>query len=457
MTKLTLEGIRVVDLTRAYAGTIGGLYWAYLGAELIKVEAIQRPDMPTRMMNYAENDPGEEYWNRAGYFHRLNLGKLGITLDLTHPKGVEVFKRLVKMSDVVADNYSPRTMKQLGLDYEVLKEINPGIIMVSMSGFGAYGPRKDWVAYNHIMEAAGLSSITGYADGEHGASATAYGDWATGAAGAAAVLIALHHRHRTGEGQFIDVSGREAMAVQLGEAIMDYTMNGRVWKPMGNRHSSMAPHNCYPCRGDDKWVAIAVGTEDQWESFCKLIGSPAWAMEERFSDAFGRWQHQADLDRLIAEWTGQRDHKETAHILLEGGVPAAPVLNSKDIVTEPHLLERGFFQVIDHPITGKRPFLNQIAARFSKTGVASVRPAPRLGEHNELVLRDLLGMSSEEIALLEDEQVIGSVPVRRTGQQPVPAPFDLMKKAGIEIDDDYLKRLSEVYGEPMGPPAKQAV
>ncbi|MBI4300785.1 MAG: CoA transferase [Chloroflexi bacterium] len=451
MAKLPLEGIRVLDLTRAVAGTTGTLFWPFLGAELIKVEAIQRPDMPTREMQFAENDPGDQPWNRGGYFHRLNMGKMGITLDLVNPKAAEIFKRLVAVSDVVAENYSPRAMKNFGLDYPVLSAINPGIIMVSMSGFGATGPRKDWVAYAGVMESAGLTSITGYPDGMPMASAVAHGDWSTGAAGAAALLTALYYREKSGKGQHIDVSGREAIVSFLGEKVLEYTMNGRVPTRQANRHAWKAPHGCYPCQGDDSWVTIVVSNDEEWNAFCKAIGGPAWTKDEKFADGLSRWKNQEELNRLIGGWTCQRDHNEAAKILLEASVPAAPVADPKEVMMDPHLRERNFYEIIDQPVVGTRVFPKQLPAHYSVTGVAKLRPAPLLGQHNHEVLGGILGMSEAEIRQLEEEPVLGTEPIRTVRAKPSPMPLDAMKAGGVQVDDDYLEQLGRFHGVKMGP------
>lgn len=456
MPRLLLEGTRVLDLTMAYAGPIGTRILADMGAEIIKVESIQRMDMPTRVISYPENEPGEEPWNRGGYFHRLNVNKYGITLDLTNPKGADIFKQLVKISDVVAENYSPRTMKNFGLDYEVLSEVKPDIIMVSMSGFGNTGPLRDYAAYVPVMESAGLASITGFPDSGPMGCGTGYGDWMLGMAGAAAALVALHYRNRTGKGQHIDVSGREAVITHIGEAVMDYTMNGRVWGRLGNRHPSMAPHGCYRCKGEEKYITIAVATDEQWQGLGKALGNPAWSREERFATVLSRWQNQDELDSLIEEWTSQQDHYEAMRILQESGVPAGPVLNPKEVLLEPHLRERGFWQLVEQgPDIGKRPQPMQMPAKFSGSWGGPLRGAPRLGEHTEEILGKLLGMSPEEIATLKEEQVIGHTPLFRLPWRGLK--LSAMAEARVmKLDPNYLEELSSAYGERVGPAAHGA-
>lgn len=454
MARLPLEGIRVLDLTRAYAGPIGTMYLSDLGAEVIKVEAISRPDIPTRVMNFADNDPGDRPWERAAFFHRLNVGKLDITLELTDPQGVHIFKQLVAVSDVVAENYKPGTMEKFGLQYEVLREINPRLIMVSMSGFGDHGPRKSWAAYFPAMEnMAGLTSITGYPDGHPLNSTNGYGDWILGSAGAAAVFIALHHRNRTGKGQYIDVAGREAALVHIGEIVLDYTLNGRTQGRNGNRHPAVSPNDCYRCRGQDKWVAISVRDEEKWQAFCRVLGDPEWTRDPRFSDRLQRWQYQDEMRTFIEEWTSQREHREAAELLLAAGVPAAPVLNAKEVLLDPHMRARQFYEVIDHPLAGKRLFPRQMPAKFSAHTWQPRRPAPLLGQHDWEVLGGLLNMTDRELAELEEAGIIGTSPTRTTRQPPQPTlSFEQWRKLGAEIDEDYLDQLSAAYGQRLGPP-----
>ena len=485
MGKPLLQGIRVLDLTMAYAGPIGTRVWADMGAELIKVESLQRIDMPVRKISFAENTPGDEPWNRGGYFHRLNVNKYGITLDLNNPKGLEIIKRLVKISDIVSENYSPRVMKNFGLDYEALKQIKPDIIMVSMSGFGQTGPYRDYAAYVPVMESAGLGAISGYTGDQMDAfaelipkpstkewadwisekwgegipfmSGTGYGDWLLGTTGAAAVLAALHYRRRTGKGQHIDVAGREAIISHIGEAVVDYSMNQRRTQRAGNRHRFMAPHGCYRCQGDDKWVTIAVRTEEEWHNLCKAMGNPDWAKEERFSNTLSRWNNQDELDKHIEEWTKEQGHYEIMHHLQQAGVPAGAALDPKEVIFDPHLKERKFFQIVDQGVgIGRRPQPMQMAAKFSECPISPLKASPRLGEDNEYVLGKLLGMSKEELTQLAAEEIIGTTPPQ-SGEKEMVIPLEFGAQAGaLRLDPDYLEQLSNFYGENIGPSANEA-
>ncbi len=290
----SLEGIRVLDFGTAWAGPMMGHFLADMGAEVIKVESRTAIDgarlgRPIVGDDIAGGDRGK-WVDVQPQFHGVNRNKYGITVNLKQPEGMVLIKELVKKSDVVLDNSSPGVMKRLGLDYESLKKIKPDIITISLSGLGAYGPYSNAVVYANIITAlSGLVSQIGYyGEPVLGAQTALYGDANASVHGAFAVLAALYYRKRTGEGQHIDLAEVEVGTSVLGEAILDYTMNRRVAKPQGNNHPSMAPHNNYRCKGDDKWISIAIKTEEEWANFCQAIGNPDWARENRFADAFSR-------------------------------------------------------------------------------------------------------------------------------------------------------------------------
>jgi crotonobetainyl-CoA:carnitine CoA-transferase CaiB-like acyl-CoA transferase len=344
-------------------------------------------------------------------FNQQNRNKYGITLDLATPQGKEILKKLVKISDMLIENYSPRVMGNLGLDYPVLKEINPRIIMVSLPALGRTGPERDYVAFGQTIDCmSGMASLTGYIGEEPMLqSGIAYGDPLSGMNAAFAIMAALHHRRRKGEGMHIELSQVEGVIAFNANAVMDYTMNGRVQGRMGNRHPSMAPHGCYRCKGEDRWVAIAIPSDAAWRRLCQVVGQPSWAEDERFSDVPGRYQHQDELDRLIEAWTLKHEHYEVMRILQQADIPAGPVLDAKELVEEPHLNERGFFETVTHPEVGPYPYIGMYA-KLSKTPGSIRRPAPCLGEHNRYVLGELLKLSQEEIAQLEEKGITGTTP-----------------------------------------------
>ncbi len=445
-----LDGIRILDLTMVFAGPVATKIIAELGAEVIKIESIQRADVFTRGNVYPENNPGEDPWNRGCLFHTLNAGKKGISLNLGSEEGREIFKRLVKISDAVVENYSPRVMENWDLGYKELKKIKPDIIMVSISGLGHYGPLRDFYMYVPGMEGmSGLTYITGFPGEPPLLSGCAYGDWVTGASAAAALLTALYYRIQTGRGQYIDISGREAVACHIGEILTGYTLNKENPSMMGNCHTYGAPHSCYCCKGEDNWVNIAVENDEQWQNFCKAIGNPAWTTEERFITPQSRWQNQNELDRLVEEWTIQYEHIEVMQLLQEAGVAVGAVLNMKEINTNPHLIDRGFFQVIDHGNgIGKRPIASQMPAKFSNVDNFVPKRAPRFGEDDKYVFGSLLKISDEEMHKLAEDKIIGGPPNFPRGR---PTRVDLIEeqKAGW-FDHHYLNELRKTHEKDLG-------
>jgi len=385
---------------------------AAMGAEVIKVESIQRLD-PWRGGATAALSGQEKFWERSPLWNSVNTDKLGITLDLSRPKGVEIFKKLVKISDIVVENYSPRVMKNFGLDYPVLREINPKIIMLSLPAHGTTGPWKDYTGFAApIEEMAGLPQLTGFPDGPPRVAGTALSDPIAGVNGMTAILIALLFRQATGKGQYIDLSQIESMTYMLGGAIIEYSMNRKVPSRRGNRHPFMAPHGYYRAKGDDLWVGIAVSSDEEWHRLGKAIGDPVWASEERFADSLSRWHNQDELDRLIEEWTIQHDHYEVMRVLQTAGVAAGPILTSAELLSDPHLKERGTFQLVDRAIVGTHHYpIPTAPVKLSESPIRIRRPAPTLGEHNDYVLGKLLGMSGEKIQSLIDERIIGTEPL----------------------------------------------
>ncbi|MBI3744134.1 MAG: CoA transferase [Chloroflexi bacterium] len=447
-----LAGVRILDLTRAYAGPIGTRMLADMGAEVIKVEAVQMIDMPSRRLAYAENALDDEPWNRSGVFHWLNNNKRGITLNLSDAKGIELVRELVKISDVVAENHSPRVMKNLDLDYDSLRQLNPSVILVSMSGFGQTGPHRDFVAYASVMEAAGgLTAMNGYTGDTPRNSGTAYGDWVLGAHGAASVVLALFRRQRTGQGAYIDVAGREAVTSHIGEAVLDFSMNRRVAKPAGNSDGTTTPHDCFRCK--DGWIAIAVTNDCDWQRLCDTISQPA---NPRFATETGRWQHRDEVRRLVETWTFQRTAHDAFGVLQRAGIPAGPVLDARDVMLDPHMTERRFFEPINHPAVGRRLHNRHMPARFSGQATEPMRPAPRVGEHNADILHFLLGLDARGFARLEKERIIGNAPdklPRSATELPLNQP--LWEREGlIRLDHDYNERLSKAYGERLGAMSK---
>lgn len=418
MAKGALDGIRVADLTRAWAGPHCTQLLGEMGAEVIKIEQPSgdgtrggRNPVPGSG-TYPNMDPGLRPYNRAGVFNQVNRNKRSVALDLTKPRGKEVFKELVKRSHVVIDNYSAGVMNKLGLGYNALSALKPAIVMASMPAYGMTGPISWYRGYGVALEPqGGLFSLTGYYEDDLPyRSGVDHLDPLQGTHMAGGILAALIRARRTGKGQFIDMSHVESTACVLGEAIMDYTMNGRVQTRMGNRLPGHAPCGCYRCKGEERWVTISVSSDEEWQALCRVMGSPAWTKEEGFADALGRGRNYEALDRLIEGWTQGQDNYDLMLRLQEAGCPAGVVATAADLYNDPHLKKREFFPKVTHPEAGTFP---QIGTRWrmSKTPNQVYRPAPCFAQHNDYVFRDLLGMSEGEIARLYEEEVTLREPV----------------------------------------------
>jgi crotonobetainyl-CoA:carnitine CoA-transferase CaiB-like acyl-CoA transferase len=413
-----LEGTRVVDLTRVWSGPLAGRILADLGAEVIHIvgrvtvsAAAITPETAQMMGIFPEDDPGERPWNRKSQDNDFNRNKLGMTLELNTPEGIAIFKRLVKISDVVLENFSPRVMPNFGLDYPVLKEINPGIILCSMPGYGLTGPYRQYVSYGTSLDPfSGLASLMGYpGEGAH-MSGNAYPDPAAALHATGAILTALFHKIRSGQGQHIDLSQAESAVCLIGETVLGYALNEKIPPRMGNRHPVYAPQGCYRCQGEDQWVAIAVASDREWEALCRVLGHPEWIKDERLADSNLRRKNQKDLDERIEIWTGQHTHQEAMRRLQEAGVPAGAVLDAAELLADEHLRARDFFWEINHPEVGPRKYCG-LPIKFSKASSPSRKPAPCLGEHNEHILGELLGLSQGEITRLEEQGIIGTQPI----------------------------------------------
>jgi len=330
---------------------------------------------------------------------------MSCTLDLTKPEAAEVAKDIVRISDIVVSNFRNGVMERFGLGNDTLRELKPDLILVSSTSMGNTGPYKDFAGYNEEAYACGgLGYLTGYQDEPPSLIVGDYADYLTGTLETFAILSALHHRSRTGKGQTIEISMAEAVGTHIPEAIMDYSMNRRVHERLGNRMPGVAPHNCFRCKGDDEWVAIAVTNDDEWAALCKAIGNPEWTGDERFSDSLNRSENQDELEGLVEEWTRRHTPNEVTEILQKAGVPCGPSVSIKELVEDPHLNERGYFVAPEHPVAGKMTLEGM--PWKSSVNQPDFRYAPLLGQDNYYVFHDLLGMSDEEFARLVGEGII---------------------------------------------------
>lgn len=400
MSNSFLQGIRVIALTHVWAGPWLGAMLADMGAEVIKIESNQSPDTGRSMQPFAGGTPGV---NRS-QFNFINRGIKSCTVNLKKPRGIEILKDLVKISDVVITNYPSRVLPSLGLGYSTLKEIKPDIIMVLVSGFGGTGPLKDYGAFAPALESAGGLNVSfGYLDGKPTIQTMNPGDPTGGIYGALCVCSALCYRNKTGNGIYVDVSMTEGVTSLLPEPIMEYSMNGRIRPPMGNRDEIMAPHGCYLCKGDDKWVVIAVSNDQEWNALCRVMGNPNWSKDEKFSDQLSRWHNQGDLNKQIEEWTKDFTHYEIMHKLQGIGIAAGPVFNIEEVLNDPHVKQRGVFIEQNHPEAGVTIVFR---SPWTSAQTRTLTAAPCLGQHNSYVFKELLGISDIEITGLVNEEVI---------------------------------------------------
>ncbi len=407
--RLPLSGVRVLELTANWAGPLAARHLADLGAEVIKIEPPDRP--ATRGGQYPGAEPLKYHYNRSAYFNKLNRNKLDVALNLSHPEGRELLLELVRESDVVLENYSPRVFRNFDLQYPVLREINPDLIMVSISGFGQTGPDLDYAAYGANVEAScGLAASTGYADDDRPYRTTLfYADPVTGAHAAVAILAALHHRSATGEGQYIDISLHESGTCFFPESLLEYTVAGRDVVRRGNRHQRHAPQGCYPSFGNDAWMVLCVRTEEEWRGLTEVIGRTDLWIDGGLRSPQGRMARHDEIDAAISEWSSQFDHNEATRLLQAAGVPAGPVLANWELTSNPHFFHRGFYIPIEHPEMGVLP--NPGMPWILSQTPGQVRMAsPLFAEHNRLVFQGLLGKSDEELAPLFEHRTIADAP-----------------------------------------------
>jgi len=386
-----LHNIRILDFTWVLAGPYATRILADFGAEVIKIQPLA---------------PEAEDTFSQGYYNTWNRNKLGITLNLNKPEGVAIAKRMVSISDAVVENFTPRVMANWGLDYDSLKQIKPDIIMLSMSTMGNTGLWRDYVGFGPTVQAfSGITYLTSFPGKPPLGLGYSYADHVAGLMATLALLGALEYRHRTGEGQYIDVSQVEAMASLLGDTILDYTVNGRPAEPVGNNSTQAAPYGVYRCRGDDRWCALAVFTDEEWQGFRRALGNPNWAEDSRFATLSKRLENADELNRLIEGWTRQHTAEEVMTWLQEQGVAAGVVQDASDLVNDPQLKERGFFVELDHPELGKT-VSDASPIRLADTPARYNRAAPVQGQDNNYVYKQLLGMSEDEVAGLAEQGVI---------------------------------------------------
>ena len=437
---LPLSGVRIIEPGQVWALPYAISPLAAYGAEVIKVESAVRPDS-SRGSPQPDSQVGDQPWNNGGMYHEANRNKLGISLDLNTDRGKELFKELVSVSDVVAQNFPPRVMRNFGLDYPELRKIKPDIIVLDSTAYGSSGPWENYIGYGSSLQAVtGLTYVTGYEDSGPVQGGILFNDTLGALNATYAILLALAHRERTGQGQWIDLSQYEAGVAHLGEAFMEYEMNGVAPTRRGNSHPDHVPYGLYPCAGDDGWLSITVTSDAEWANFVRAVGE-AWASNRDWETAESRLSQRKSLDEAIGRWTSDKDKHEVMHLLQSGGVACGAVYNTRDIATDAHHADRGFFEISQHPEpVGPRP---HSAPLFGLTGVDRPpdRLAPRFGEANRKVFQELLGRTDQEYDELMDQQVISDVPANPGVTQP-PDPEGLLRMGFLaERDLEYKSRL----------------
>ncbi len=415
--RMPLKNYRVLDLSRIWAGPYCTKLFADMGAEIIKMESLSVYDSHRGPVNpakgiaaYPDGEPGDEPWNRNGWFNCLHMSKYGVTLELTNDEGRRIFERLVSISDVVIENFRQGSLERLGYTYEELRKHRPDLIYVSMPAFGNTGPWKGYLGYGIGQEQlSGMAHMTGYRGEGPMKSGINHGDPITGSHAAGVLMAALRHRRRTGKGMYIDVSQQESSVALMGPEVLAYQMTGQEPERRGNRSGWYAPANSYRCAGEDRWVTIAATNQDQWRRLAQAMDAGGLADDPRFATNEARRENHDCLDRIISEWTIGLEAYDLTRKLQRLGVPAGPVLRGPDLLQDAHYKDRGTFVTVDHPQVGPKQYPG-IPWKMSATPGVVRWPSPTLGQHNGEVYGELLGLNGLEIDQLDQTGVIGTKP-----------------------------------------------
>ena len=401
MEKRPFDGVKILDFTWVGVGPYSINHLSYYGATMIKVESAARPDPLRHGTPYKDGIPGPERSYYFAYAHPVK--SYDITLNLNHPKGIDIAKKLVAWADIVAESFAAGTMERWGLGYEDLKKIKPDIIMLRTCMHGQTGRLARQPGTGFILTAlSGLDAITGWPDRPPCGLYGAFTDMIAPSINGLCLIAALDYRRRTGKGQCLDLSQHEGSMHCISPLILDYVVNNRELKTNGNRLDQAAPHGIYRCRGDDRWCAIAVFTDDEWKSFCRVIGNPAWTEEPRFATLLDRKQNEDELDQLVEDWTSQHSPEEVMTVMQAAGVGAGVAENIGDMTKDPQMKHYECFKEIDHPYLGRLSLYHPPGFIMSRVPHERASP-PLLGEHNEYVYTEILGIPDEEfIQLMQD-------------------------------------------------------
>ena len=451
MSKRPLEGIRVIDSSYVFAGPYATGLLGDLGAEVIKIEGPTRPDF-TRGGAFSgllpDNEPKSDPWNRMSAYNLVNRGKKSLVVDLTRKEGRDVLIDLIKVSDVIVENFTPRVMRGWGLDYPNMKQINPGIVMVSNTGYGRGGPYSAYPAQATTQEAThGLAAVTGYTGGEPSKAGQSYVDFLAAWTIATAAMLGLRHRKRFGHGLWADIGMYQLGCYNVSEFVLDAVANSVPGERIGNRHRQFAPQGCYRCAGTDAWCALSVRDDEEWRALCGVVGHPELASDQRFVTEAARRANHDEIDALVTRWTKTVSKIDAMERLQAAGVPAGAVLDGRDLHFDPHLKARGLVEMVEFPeereMGLRRPLLGR-PWKFSANPLSIKGPAPAYGQHNGEVLREILGYDESRCEALQSAGIVVDKPVK-----PREVPNMSMDKR-VEIgrlafwDPDYKERLGIV-------------
>ena len=402
MGKLPLEGIKVADFCWVWTGPTTTKVLADFGATVVKIESKARPETWRIQPPFKDNVPG---FNRGGIFNTINTSKYSVNINTAKPKGKELAKRLIAWADIVTENYAGGSMKEMGFGYEVCKEINPDIIMMSSSMMGQTGPWSILPGYGDLLSAiSGVNEISGWPDYPP-AEIGYYTDYVAPRFNAMTLLAAIDYWRRTGKGQYLDIAQHQGGLQYVLPLILDYSINGRIAGRNGNRDESGSPHGVFRCKGEDRHIALTVFGEDEWAGFCKVAGDQPWTKDPRFATFASRKANEDELEALILAWTLGQDDEQLMHRLQAAGMAAGMLMSPQDFLeSNEHIKARNFYKEIDHPEIGIIHVPRQPCV-LSKTP-CDVRRAPLMGEHTDYVLKEFLHMTDDEIAELVVEEVL---------------------------------------------------
>jgi crotonobetainyl-CoA:carnitine CoA-transferase CaiB-like acyl-CoA transferase len=405
---LPFAGLRVIDMGTFWAGPYAAMYLGAFGADVIKIESVQRPDGFRYSGAYPQEGP--DWHDRSGIWQATNLNKRDLTLDLSRLDGRQLLRRLIATADILIENFSARVMDSFGLSYADVSELRPDIIMVRMPGFGLEGPWRDYVGWAMgIEQASGMAWATGDPDGRP-RNPGGFLDPVIAMQTSVAIQAALENRRRTGEGQLIEVAQLETAAAMCADQLIAWSIEGEIPGRWGNRCAVMAPQGIYPGAGDREWVALSIRDDDDWQALVDLLDRPEWASAEKLATVSGRLSDHDEIDAHLSVWTSTRSAASVVDVLLAAGIPAGTLLRAPAMYDEPQLVARSWYQSLDHPLCGRRRYPGW-PMRWSWPGSAHHRSgAPTLGQHNAGILGGDLGLTADDLARLAADRIIGDWP-----------------------------------------------